>query len=117
MPVVIAFYVMEFRRAAPEKSTRLREEAQLHLCRTGGEWASRKATGVIRGYPDRTAMYKACPRSPKLRYHAQAYCEPTIGVRPDMFDLEATAFEELFQALDGVLVAVFGMNTFTLIKP
>ena len=108
---------MDAGKQSVEKSTRLRGEAQLHLCRTAGEWASRKAAGVIRGFLYGQPVYKACPRSPKLRYHAQAYCEPTIGVCPDMFDREATAFEELFQALDRVLVAVFGMNTFTFIEP
>ena len=29
----------------------------------------------------------------KLRYHAQAYGEPAIGICPDMFNLEAAALE------------------------
>ena len=51
-----------------------------------------------------------------LYYHAEAYREPAMGICPGMFHLEAAALEQVFQALNRIFVAVFGVNALTLIE-
>ncbi len=65
---------------------------------------------------DRRELIRRVAAVLKLRYHAQADREPAIGVRPDVLDLEAAVLQKSLKAFDRVFVAVFGMNTFTLIK-